>query len=389
LPEERRGQAEGLSPEQAREIARLQALGYVGGSRLAPATAGVGRYDPSAAYEGLNLLNDGHDTWAGLMDMSGNVLHSWSYAFADAFPDLEAVEDNDSLGTLGNFRRVALLPAGELLAIFEGWGLVKLDRGSNLVWALPNRAHHDLEVQPDGKIYVLTRRAEIVPRLNRTEPVLHDFVTVLDADGKEIEQVSLLEAVERSPYTSLIELSAKAGDIFHTNTVEVLDGRLAADIPAFREGNVLLSMRNVDAVVVLDMEKKEIVWAFAGLFKQQHQPTLLDNNHMLVFDNMGLGERSRVLEIDLVSQQVVWSYGPEGFYTRYCGSSQRLPNGNTLITETDAGRALEVRPDGRIVWEYTNPHRFGTDDEMIASLFEVIRLPSDYPLDWLLEDNSR
>jgi hypothetical protein len=38
-------------------------------------------------------------------------------------------------------------------------------------------------------------------------------------------------------------------------------------------------------------------------------------------------------------------------------SQERLPNGNTLITEAAGGRLLEVTPDGRIVWEFINPVR--------------------------------
>ena len=35
----------------------------------------------------------------------------------------------------------------------------------------------------------------------------------------------------------------------------------------------------------------------------------------------------------------------------------RLPNGNTLITESDGGRLFEVTKPGKIVWNYINPVR--------------------------------
>ena len=37
------------------------------------------------------------------------------------------------------------------------------------------------------------------------------------------------------------------------------------------------------------------------------------------------------------------------------GNSQRLPNGNTLITESSFGRFFEVTREGEVVWEYVNP----------------------------------
>ncbi|MBW2291325.1 MAG: hypothetical protein JRG94_03340 [Deltaproteobacteria bacterium] len=45
-----------------------------------------------------------------------------------------------------------------MLAIYEGMGLVKLDKDSNVIWSSDLKAHHDLEVQNDGDIYVLTRK---------------------------------------------------------------------------------------------------------------------------------------------------------------------------------------------------------------------------------------
>ena len=42
-----------------------------------------------------------------------------------------------------------------------------------------------------------------------------------------------------------------------------------------------------------------------------------------------------------------------------------MPNGNTLITESDGGRLFEVTPDNEIVWEFINPVRGGEKDEFI------------------------
>jgi hypothetical protein len=93
-----------------------------------------------------------------------------------------------------------------------------------------------------------------------------------------------------------------------------------------------------------------------------------------------------VVEFDPFSQAIAWSYRgtPERpFYSETCGSNQRLPNGNTLVTESDNGRAFEVTSDGTIVWEYFNPHHAGPEGEYVATLFEVVRLlPSERP-DWV------
>jgi hypothetical protein len=61
----------------------------------------------------------------------------------------------------------------------------------------------------------------------------------------------------------------------------------------------------------------------------------LTNGHLLIFNN-GI-KRSSVLELDPIANRVVWKYEDDTFYSRMRGSVQRLPNGNTLITESDSG----------------------------------------------------
>jgi hypothetical protein len=89
-----------------------------------------------------------------------------------------------------------------------------------------------------------------------------------------------------------------------------------------------------------------------------HMPTMLANGNILVFDNGKRRGASRILEMDPPSGEVRWRYEgkpPASFFSAWRGSNQRLPNGNTLICESERGRAFEVMPDGTVVWEFWNP----------------------------------
>ena len=100
---------------------------------------------------------------------------------------------------------------------------------------------------------------------------------------------------------------------------------------------------------------------------------------------------SKVVEIDPFTQEMVWAYEgiPEnGFFSDVCGSCYRLLNGNTLVIESTAGRAFEVTPEKQIVWEYFNPERAGEDRSLVAMLLDCVRLPADFPLDWLPTGNT-
>ena len=56
------------------------------------------------------------------------------------------------------------------------------------------------------------------------------------------------------------------------------------------------------------------------------------------------------------------------------GRDQMLPNGNTLIVETDRGRALELTEDGRVVWEFHSPYRVRAGGDKVASLYSLERV---------------
>ena len=131
--------------------------------------------------------------------------------------------------------------------------------------------------------------------------------------------------------------------------------------------------------------------------------------NVLVFDNGGAGgfgdpnpgapdgtwnalrDSSRVLEINPVTLELVWEYtartagfptqGEDArFYSCWESAAQRLPNGNTLVTESKCGRVFEVTPDCEIVWEHISPYNLSEDRGVFFSdVFRAYR----YPYDWV------
>jgi arylsulfotransferase ASST len=369
------------SPEEEARMKRLLALGYVSGSAPAPAAEGVVRWDREKAWDGLNLVVSGHAPEASLVDMDGTVLHTWHRTYEDVWPGRPLVGPNGKF-----WRRAHLFPNGDLLAIFDGYGLVKLDRDSKILWHYDGRAHHDLFVTDGGEIYVLTREDNLLPEVNPSEPVTEDFIVVLGPDGVERRKVSVYQAVKRSAFASILKDMPSKGDLFHTNTIELVDARARKKLPTVEPGTVLVSIHRLATVGIVDLDTGVLVWMLRGSWLFQHQPTFLDDGNLLIFDNLGTPDRSSVLEVDPWTGQVVWKYQadrPNEFFSFSCGAAARLPNGNTLVSESDSGRAFELTPEKEIVWEYLNPQRAGPNRELIATLFEVVRLPRDVASGWL------
>jgi hypothetical protein len=338
---------------RSHQLEKLQALPYIKGT-----------YDPDREVRGV-VLNESEETSTGynlyisklnraayLIDMEGMIIHQWSYPY-------------------GNWHHSELLPSGELLVTIRDRQLLRLDRESQVLWSVDGRFHHDLWVRENGDIYALARVARSCSKIHPTVKTLDEHIVILTEDGERKSEISLLNVLLESSYACLLPSIGDKDfepemelDILHANHVEVFDGSLEDLSPLFRKDNILITIRNINLVVILDGHSMKIIWAWGptNLFLPHHS-TLLSNGHMLVFNN-GV-ERSEVLELDPLTFQVAWRYAPEeGFFTETRGSNQRLANGNTLITESDKGYVLEVTPDKRVVWKFANPD---VDEEGIRS----------------------
>ena len=378
----RRARTPDYNEKDEQLFSELIALGYLEGYNPAPQSKNVTFYNKDRTYNGLNFYVSGHAPEALLVDMHGNNIHRWHYKNAQ---DIWPVKRKDSKGSF--WRRAHLYKNGDVLAVYEGIGLIKLDKDSQLLWSYagPKTPHHDLEVLEDGTIYVLTREYKVIPRINK-KPVFEDFITLLTPEGKEKKHISLLVLLEESPYARLRDEDTIGfyGDIFHTNTLEVFDGTMVEKSPLFKKGNVMVSILVLNTIFIIDMESEKIVWAAgSGMWKRQHQPTLLKNGHILIFDNHYRKNSSQIIEYHPFTQEIVWSYRgneKDHFFSLTCGSNQRLPNGNTLITETDFGRVFEVGMDSETVWEFISPYRVGDNNEFIATIPEMIRIEPEFVL---------
>jgi hypothetical protein len=178
-------------------------------------------------------------------------------------------------------------------------------------------------------------------------------------------------------------LSLRLLDLLHTNSVQIID----RDVPGLcKKGDLLISVRNIDLIAIIDPAQDKLLWHWGpGDILMQHHATLLDNGHILLFDNGDSKKRpySRVIELDPVTKKISWEYKadpPEEFYSAIRGAAQRLPNGNTLITESDKGRVFEVTKGAEVVWEFYNPEIDEKGENRVAIYrFTRIADPENYP----------
>ena len=362
-----------LHPERAMAQGRLavhgnvQALAFLmhgsGRAEATPASPEAIRravtiHKPDKCDPSYVLYNSRNLEVANLIDLDGSLVHSWSYPQGLTWHHAE------------------LLPNGHLAAIVketEGMdpGMVlELDWESTLVRRFDVPAHHDFDYLSNGNVVILCREYVDNPDVYVPAPsdpapnTKSDYYVEVAPDGREVwtwhadeHALELLQFVD-------VAFPRPDRDWAHTNTVEVLrDNPIAAVDARFKPGNVIFSMRHVDTIGVIDKESGKVVWAWGpGVIQKQHMPTMLSNGHLLIYDNGSEAGRTRVVELDVLTQEIVWQYvadPPESFFSFARGSNERLANGNTHIADSDNGRLLEVTPEGEIVWEFVNPDRVG------------------------------
>jgi hypothetical protein len=396
--EETTPEDENLPEDWQQRLEMLRSVPYLSLSETEAeeSDSSVTLYIPDKTYDGYNFYNSITFRVARLFDMEGREVHQWQLP-----PFGESKKD-------GIIDYSFMLPDGDLMNIRRNSPqrpesvLMRIDWDSNVLWQKDIPVHHDVTQAPDGTFYTLYREI----KEHRGLRVKFCGIVHLEDGGKELDRWSthqhlddimsvldtrsfldtVLDSVARGWSPQGHELDAiemakgahgYAYDYFHMNTVSLLPVNvLESRDDRFREGNLLVCFRNVNQIAVLERSTYRVLWAWGeGILERPHHPTLLDNGHILIFDNGVQRQYSRVVEMDPLSGTIVWEYQgtpPESFFSAGRGSSQRLPNGNTLVCNSDQGQAFEVTADGEMVWLWWNPFIKSRRREAV---YRMIRYP--------------
>lgn len=196
-------------------------------------------------------------------------------------------------------------------------------------------------------------------------------------------------------------------DWMHINSMSLLGPNKWYDQgdERFHPDNIIWDARESNITAIISKETGEIVWKIGpdfsvskelraiGQIIGQHHAHMIPKGlpgegNILIFDNGGWAgygapgnmskdgtkvekrDHSRIIELDPVTLKVVWEFtgadwgGMSGivsatkFYSQLVSAAQRLPNGNTMITEGCCTRLFEVTADKELVWEYIAPFDF-------------------------------
>ncbi|MFW5980540.1 MAG: aryl-sulfate sulfotransferase [Halanaerobiaceae bacterium] len=330
--------------------------------------SGVVYLDENRCDPSFRLYNSRNEERAFLIDIKGKVIHQWEY------PQGKSWHYSD------------IMSNGNLIAIVKDYMILELDRESNLVWNCETRAHHDFARLRNGNTLVLSRSKNTNENIWAGKEVSYDYISEKTPDNKEVWKWEIEDHVEE--LAEMVDLiypnEFEFNDWPHINTIEVLPENCSGSKNnSFKKGNLLMCGRHINTIWTVDRSSGEIVWTWGtDELLGPHMPTMLSSGNILIYDNGDHTDQlsrsyTRILELDPIREEIVWEYKedpPEEFFSPRRGSNQRLPNGNTLISESDSGRLFEVTPDGDIVWEFINPdHMEGNP----APIYRVMGYPKE------------
>ncbi|MFK8016114.1 MAG: aryl-sulfate sulfotransferase [Gammaproteobacteria bacterium] len=210
-------------------------------------------------------------------------------------------------------------------------------------------------------------------------------MTAFGLSGQEVIEDSVIQIVDRLSKQVLFEWNSWGLVPFEDQTYPEVDGEYAHinSIIEDTDGNLIGSFRGTSQVVKISRPGGQVMWKFGGRTNQfefindpyshlcgQHTASRLANGNILIFDNGEYcwpirperGQKTRVVEYAIDEQamtaELVWSYEPDGIYSRFAGSAQRQPNGNTLMGWGGINDVLatEVTMNGNTVFELTAFH---------------------------------
>ncbi len=188
-----------------------------------------------------------------------------------------------------------------------------------------------------------------VDRINETHFVVadmvHDQVFIVNTETEIVDW--LWDAQSDFPLEGGHEWPR---DWAHINDVEYIEeGQM--------EGRIMVSLRNQDQVVFLDQQQGLLEdWTLGSeneydVLNEQHNPDYIPESQggpaVLVADSENAQIKEFQREDGEWNQTWVW----EDDRIQWPRDADRLPNGNTLITDTHGNRVIEVNESGAIVWQ--------------------------------------
>jgi len=322
---------------------------------------------------------------AAELSNTGKVVHAWPFHVHEIKTIGTEIRHEKPFGVhssdLLELHYSALYSNGDFLAVYvyptqhfpPYVGMARIGRDGRRLWYRKDGSHHEPYVAAGDTVWVAGVKLE--DRRFKLEtmgwdcpdlPAILDVVNVVDGDGALIEQFSLQDAFAEPRWSFAARQTRNPCDPFHLNSVASV-GKDVSELVGVEPGDMVLSLRNMDAFVILDRETGKLHQLVRGSFREQHSVKHLGGSKFILFDNKGRGNSakqvSRVLIIDAADNReiTVFPRNLEDYGFWYVERRGRLSlsqhKTRVIASYSELGKAVEVRiADGEVLAEFENLH---------------------------------
>ena len=344
-----------------------------------------------------------------LIRRDGTVVASWSAAFSRLMPERLPKPGAPKTDWNIDLHGSHIDPDGSVLFNFEYQGTVKLDRCGKRLWSLEEFNHHTLSPATGCGYWIGGRRIINRPDDPAFRPLTNpkrqggriedDEILHVSADGKVLARKSVFEMMMENGLEPLLTATGmmlggdalKDNEILHLNKIDELMPEMVAAFPEFAAGDLVLSLRDYNLVMVVRPSDWSLRWHSTGPWLRQHSSRFLPDGRIGVFNNNSyhfvlldddksdpsVPDASNILAVDPVTGRQEVLYGDregEVLESVVRGAIQPLPDGGILVTETEGGRAFQIDRQRNVVWEYINRY----DAESVIEMTTAEAYPASY-----------
>lgn len=333
--------------------------------------SGLKRYRTDTVDDGTLLVSSYSEvhgvSTAYLFDLrSERVLHEWVPPVAAIN---QATSYHDARNQKRNYRtqHPLLMENGDLIFTSGEGPLVRVNACGELVWTVDRHFHHSIERDRDGNLYVPDVMASPKHSGSATSnghtaaPMRNDGFAKISADGRILEEWSVKAILERHGYNALLYgVGPFEVDRIHLNDVEPI-----RETDAYvREGDLVLSLRQLSTVMLYRPDEDRIVWLQTGPWLNQHDVDYQGKGIFTIFGNDVV--RRPDGRTSLRGHNTIWRYDQKsgkaspyllhqmaGINTLQQGLHRVLDNGDVFVEEQEKGQLHRIAADGK-VWSYVN-----------------------------------
>ena len=188
---------------------------------------------------------------------------------------------------------------------------------------------------------------------------LNETIEIIDyEDGSLIKRIEIMDKLSKIKEINNPNFNLICQDPSHSNDIRIIkDEKISEYFPDGKVGDILISVRHFNSIILLDKDSYEIKWYVVGKTEWQHSPKITSEGTIFVFDNLGsnpINGLSRIVSIDIKTKNIIGIYESSDFndfFESESGGRLQFEDNIMYIIETNKAKMFSIECENLIYFE--------------------------------------